>query len=148
MRKALIILIIGLFTAFLFSGALAIERVSNKDTSVSKEQTEQAKPAPAPEKKEQAATEKPVARPEPVPAREQPREGEVRKPQKERDEATSRILRESRKGLKEERRDRYDYFIDKNGNGIDDRLEQQGKSEKKPVERKTPPPEKKERRQR
>lgn len=148
MRRALIILIIGLFTAFLFSNALAIERVSKKDTSVSKEQSEHAKPAPAPEKKEGTAPEKPAARPEPVPVREQPREGEVRKPQKEREEGTSRILRESKKALREERRDRYDYFIDKNGNGIDDRLEQQGKSEKKPVERKAPPPEKKERRAR
>jgi hypothetical protein len=143
MRKVLIILIPGLFVAFLFSNALAIERVPKKDTSSSQEQKEEVTPAPAPEKKESIPPEKQMIKPEPRP--EQRREGEVKKPQKERDEGISRILRGSRKGLKEEGKDKYDYFIDKNGNGIDDRLEQQGKAEKKPEERKTPP-EKKERR--
>jgi len=141
MKKAFIFLILCLFLAFLFSNALAIERIPKKDTATSKEQKEEATPAPAPEKKESIPPEKQVIKPEPG----QPREGEVRKPQKEREEGISRILRGSRKGLKEERKDKYDYFIDKNGNGIDDRLEQQGKTEKKPEERKAPP-EKKERR--
>jgi len=143
MKKAFIILTLCLFLAFLFSNALAIERIPKKDTSASQEQKEEVKPAPATEKKEPVPSEKQVIKPEPVP--EQPKEGEVKKPQKERDEGISRILRGSRKGLKEQGKDKYDYFIDKNGNGIDDRLEQQGKTEKKPEERKTPP-EKKERR--
>ena len=147
MKKALVILILVTFAAFLFSNAMAIERVSKKDTPASKEQNEEAKPAPAPEKKDQVPPEKQVIKSEPVPGREQPREGEVRKPQKERDEGISRILRDSKKGLKEQGRDKYDYFIDRNGNGIDDRLEKQGKTEKKPEERKAPP-EKKERRAR
>jgi hypothetical protein len=143
MKKAFIILTLCVFLAFLLSNALAIERVSKKDTAASKEQKEEATPAPAPEKKESIPPEKQVIKPEP--GAEQPREGEVKKPQKEREEGISRILRGSRKGLKEEGKDKYDYFIDKNGNGIDDRLEQQGKTEKKPEERKAPP-EKKERR--
>lgn len=137
MKKAFIILTLCVFLAFLLSNALAIERVSKKDTAASKEQKEEATPAPAPEKKESIPPEKQVIKPEP--GAEQPREGEVKKPQKEREEGISRILRGSRKGLKEERKDKYDYFIDKNGNGIDDRLEQQGKTEKKPEERKTQP---------
>jgi hypothetical protein len=137
MKKAFIILTLCVFLAFLLSNALAIERVSKKDTAVSKEQKEEATPAPAPEKKESIPPEKQVIKPEPGP--EQPREGEVKKPQKERKEGISRMLRGSRKGLKEEGKDKYDYFIDKNGNGIDDRLEQQGKIEKKPEERKTQP---------
>jgi len=143
MRKIVLIITLTLFLGFLFSNALAIERVPKKDTSASQEKKEEVTPAPAPEKKESIPPEKQVIKPEPGP--EQPREGEVKKPQKEREEGISRILRGSRKGLKEERKDRYDYFIDKNGNGIDDRLEQQGKTDKKPEERKTPP-EKKERR--
>jgi len=141
MKKAFIILTLCVFLAFLLSNALAIERVSKKDTAASKEQKEEATPAPAPEKKESIPPEKQVIKPEPG----QPREGEVKKPQKEREEGLSRILKGLRKGLKEEGKDKYDYFIDKNGNGIDDRLEQQGKTEKKPEERKAPP-EKKERR--
>ncbi len=39
--------------------------------------------------------------------------------------------------MKEEGKDKYDYFIDKNGNGIDDRLEQQGKNEKPSEKQKT-----------
>lgn len=143
MKKAFIILTLCVFLAFLLSNALAIERIPKKDTSASKEQKEEATPAPAPEKKESIPPEKQAIKPEPGP--EQPKEGEVRKPQKERDEGLSRILKGLRKGLKEEGKDKYDYFIDKNGNGIDDRLEQQGKTEKKPEERKAPP-EKKERR--
>jgi hypothetical protein len=84
-----------------------------------------------------------MTKPEPAPGKEKPREEEVRKPQKEQEQGISRILRDSKKGLKEERKDKYDYFIDRNGNGIDDRLEQQGKAEKKPEERKVPPEEKK-----
>ena len=146
MKKAFIILTLCLFLAFLFSNALAIERVPKNDTAVSKEQKEEVKPAPsAPEKKETGLPEKQITKPEPGSGTEQPREGEDRKPQKERDEGLSRILKGLRKGLKEEGKDKYDYFIDKNGNGIDDRLEQQGKTEKKPEERKAPP-EKKERR--
>jgi hypothetical protein len=143
MKKALVILILVTFAAFLFSNALAIERVPKNDTQASKEQKEEEKPAPVSEKKESAPAEKQVTKPEPVTGQEQPREGEVRKPQKERDEGISRILRDSKKGLKEQGRDKYDYFIDRNGNGIDDRLEQQGKAEKKPEERKVPPEEKK-----
>lgn len=145
MKKALIILILVTFVAFLFSNALAIERVTKNDTQTSKEKSEEGKSAPIPEKKESEPTEKQVTKPEPMPGQEQTREGEVKKPQKEREEGISRILRGSRKGLKEEGKDKYDYFIDKNGNGIDDRLEKQGKTEKKPEERKTQP-EKKERR--
>jgi hypothetical protein len=146
MKKIILFLTLSLFLAFLFSDALAIERIPKKDTSASKEQKEEVKLTPsAPEKKETALPEKQTAKPEPGSGAEQPREGEVRKPQKERDEGISRILRGSRKGLKEEGKDKYDYFIDKNGNGIDDRLEQQGKTEKKPEGRKAPP-EKKERR--
>ncbi len=148
MRRALKILILMLLVAFLFSNGVAIERVQRKDTSAAKEQKEEPKPAPsAPEKKEAGQTEKGIIKPEPGSGEEQPREGEVKKPQKEKDEGLSRILRGLRKGIKEEGKDRYDYFIDKNGNGIDDRLEQQGKTEKKPEERKTPP-EKRERRER
>jgi hypothetical protein len=145
MKKTLIILILTAFAAFLYSNALAIERVPKNDTQTSKEQKEEEKPAPVSEKKEPAPAEKQVTKPEPVPGPEQPREGEVRKPQKEREQGTSRISRDSRKGLKEQGKDKYDYFIDKNGNGIDDRLEKQGKTEKKPEERKTQP-EKRERR--
>lgn len=137
MKKAFIILTLCVFLAFLLSNALAIERVSKKDTAASKEQKEEAIPAPAPEKKESIPPEKQAIKPEPGP--EQPSESEVKKPQKEREEGISRILRGSRKGLKEKGKDKYDYFIDKNGNGIDDRLEQQGKTEKKPEERKTQP---------
>jgi hypothetical protein len=143
MKKVFIILTLCMFLAFLFSNALAIERVPKKDTAASKEQKKEVTPAPAPEKKESIPPEKQVIKPGPGP--EQPREGDVKKPQKEREQGISRILQGSRKGLKEEGKDKYDYFIDKNGNGIDDRLEQQGKTEKKPEERKTQP-EKKERR--
>lgn len=146
MKKALIILILVTFVAFLFSNALAIERVPKNDTQTSKEQKEEPKTAPStPEKKEPNPNERQSIKPQAEPGPEQPREGEVKKPQKERNEETSRILKGSRKGLKEEGKDKYDYFIDKNGNGIDDRLEKQGKTEKKPEERKTQP-EKKERR--
>jgi len=151
MKKVFIILTLCVFLAFLLSNVLAIERVSKKDTAASKEQKEEAKSAPAPEKKEPNPNERQSIKPQAEPGPEQPREGEVKKPQKEREEGISRILRGSRKGLKEEGKDKYDYFIDKNGNGIDDRLEQQGMNEKppekakKPEERK-PPAEKKERR--
>ncbi len=154
MKKILIVVVLVLFTSSLYSSSLAIERVPKKDTTVRSEQKGEAKPAPAvPEKREQIPNERQLLRPQPQPAPEQPREGEVKKPQKGQDEGISRILRGLRKEMKEEGKERYDYFIDRNGNGIDDRLEQQqqGKSEKppekvkKPEERK-PPAEKKERR--
>lgn len=151
MKKVFIILILGLFAGFLFSNALAIERVPKKDTSASTEQKAEPKSSPVPEKGETVPPEKRVIKPEPAPGSEQPGEGEIKRPQKEREEGISRILRGLKKGLKEQGKDQYDYFIDKNGNGIDDRLEQQNKNQKppeqvkKPEERK-PPAEKKERR--
>ena len=147
MKKVFLILMLVTFVAFLFSNALAIERVPKNDTQTSKEQKqkEEEKPAPVTEKRESTPAEKQVIKPESVSGSEHPREGEVRKTQKEREEGASRILRDTKKGLKEQGKDKYDYFIDKNGNGIDDRLEKQGKTEKKPEERKTQP-EKRERR--
>ena len=139
MKKIVLIITMSLFLAFLFSNTWAIERVSKKDTPASKDQNEEAKPEPVTEKKEPNPNERQSMKPQPEPGAERPEEREVKKPQKEREEGISRILRGSRKGLREEGKDKYDYFIDKNGNGIDDRLEPQGKTEKKPVERKTPP---------
>ena len=122
MKKVFIILTWCMFLAFLFSNALAIERVPKKDTAASKEQKEEPKTAPStPEKKEPNPNERQSIQPQTEPGPEQPREAEVKKPQKEREQGISRILRGSRKGLKEQGKDKYDYFIDKNGNGIDDR---------------------------
>jgi hypothetical protein len=145
MRRVLVILILVTFSAFIFSNVPAIERVSKKDAQTNKEKSEEGKSTPVPEKKESAPVEKQVTKSEPVPGAEQPGEAESKKPQKER--GISRILKVLKKSIKEERKDKYDYFIDKNGNGIDDRLEQQGKTEKKTEEKKASS-EKKERRRR
>lgn len=150
MKKVFIIL--SLILAFLVLNAQAIERVPKKGTAASKAQKEETRPVPSvPEKKETSPSERQTVKPGPLPGPEQPRDAEIKNPQKEREQGISRIPGGLGKGIKEEGKDKYDYFIDKNGNGIDDRLEQLGKNEKppekakKPEERK-PPAEKKERR--
>jgi len=151
MKKVFIILTLCVFLAFLVLNAQAIERVPKKGTAASKAQKEETRPVPAvPEKKETSLSERQTVKPGPLPGPEHPRDVEIKNPQKEREQGISRIPRGLGKGIKEEGKDKYDYFIDKNGNGIDDRLEQQVKNEKppektkKPEERK-PPAEKKER---
>jgi predicted Holliday junction resolvase-like endonuclease len=130
MKRVFLMLVLFLLSVFLFSSVLAIERTPKKDSVADKEQKGETKPeASAAEKKEESSTEKGIKK-------EETREAEVKKPEKKKETGISKILKGLKGSLKEEGKDRYDYFIDKNGNGIDDRLEKE-KTEKKTEEKKT-----------
>jgi hypothetical protein len=130
MKRVFLILTLFLLSVFLFSSVLAIERTPRKDNITDKEQKAETKPGPSEVgKKEESSAGKESKKVE-------AREAEVRKPEKEKETGLSKILKGLKGSLKEEGKDRYDYFIDKNGNGIDDRLEKE-KTEKKTEEKET-----------
>ncbi len=130
MKKVHIILTLLLLSVFLFSSVLAIERTPKKDSVADKEQKGEIKPVPSTvERKEESSSAKEMKK-------EEAKEAEVKKPETEKKTGISKILKGLKGSLKEEGKDSYDYFIDKNGNGIDDRLEKE-KTEKKTEEKKT-----------
>jgi len=129
MKRVFLILVLFVLSVFLFSSVLAIERTPKKDSVADKEQKGEIKPVPSTvERKEESSTEKGIKK-------EEAKEADVKKPETEKKTGISKILKGLKGSLKEEGKDRYDYFIDKNGNGIDDRLEKE-KTEKKTEEKK------------
>ncbi|MFH0930640.1 MAG: hypothetical protein V1890_01700 [Candidatus Zixiibacteriota bacterium] len=129
MKRVFLILVLFLLSVFLFSSVLAIERIPKKDSVADKEQKGETKPVPSTvERKEESSSAKEMKK-------EEAKEAEVKKPETEKKTGISKILKGLKGSLKEEGKDRYDYFIDKNGNGIDDRLEKE-KTEKKTEEKK------------
>jgi hypothetical protein len=130
MKRIFLILVIFVLSVFLSSSVLAIERTPRKDSAADKEQKGETKPeASAAEKKEESSTDKGIKK-------EENREAEVKKAGKKKETGISKLLKGLKGSLKEEGKEKYDYFIDKNGNGIDDRLEKE-KTEKKTEEKKT-----------
>lgn len=125
MKKVLIILIPLFLSVFLFSSALAIERVSKKEDSTGAEKKEEVKsPPPARAKGEETQSEKEEPRKETM------EKIDLKKPEREEEKGIFKIFRKQKPGQRKEIKERYDYFIDKNGDGIDDRLEKK-KEEKK-----------------
>jgi len=130
MKRVFLILTLFLLSVFLFSSVLAIERTPRKDSVADKEQKGDIKPVPSTvERKEESSSAKEIKK-------EEGKEAEVKKPEKEKETGISKILKGLKGNLKEKGKEEYDYFIDKNGNGIDDRLEKE-KTEKKTEEKKT-----------
>jgi hypothetical protein len=126
MKKVLTILIPFTLLVFLFSSALAIDRVPRKEDSTSGEKKEEMKSS-SPAKTEEEIT--PSGKEEP-----KKESGEQVEPKKTKKESgLSKILKKLKPSRKEEIKEKYDYFIDKNKNGIDDRLEKK-KAEKEETE--------------
>lgn len=129
MKKVLIILISFLLLVFLYSTVLAIERVPKKGDSTSGERKEEVKSESSAKAKE-----------EETPLEKETREKiELKKTEKEEEKGIFRIIKKVKPEQKKELREKYDYFIDKNGNGIDDRLEKrkaEKETEKEPEKKK------------
>lgn len=128
MKKVFPILIPFTLSVFLFSSALAIDRVPRKGDSASGEKKEEVKSSP-PVKTEEEIT--PSEKEEPK--KETREQVEPKKTKKEKESGLSKILKKLKPSRKEEIKEKYDYFIDENKNGIDDRLEKK-KAEKEDSE--------------
>ncbi len=128
MKKLFPSLVIFTLSVFLFSAALAIDRVPKKGDSATGEKKEKVKSSPSVETEEEIAPSK----------KEEPKKGtrepvESKKAKKKKESGLSKILKKLKPSRKKEIKEEYDYFIDKNKNGIDDRLEKK-KTEKEESE--------------
>lgn len=128
MKKIIPILAPFTLSVFLFSSALAIDRVPKKGDSASGEKKEEVKSSSS------AKTEKEITPSGKEEPRKETREQVVpKKTKEEKESGLSKILKKLKLSRKKEVKEEYDYFIDKNKNGIDDRLEKK-KAEKEETE--------------
>jgi len=136
MKRVFLILIPFLLLVFLFSSVLAIERTPKKNSTASKEQKEEVKPSTTQEGKEGSPSEE-------VSKKKEAKQIDLKKQEKEKEKEKGilKIIKKLKPSQEKKLKQRYDYFIDKNGNGIDDRLEKkkiEKKSEKKTEKKKAP----------
>ena len=127
MKKIIQILVPLVLLLFLFSSVLAIERVPKKGDTTSGEKKEELK------KPSSVKSEEVKIPPEKLSKKERAKKKiEVKKPEKEKEKGIFKIFEKLKPVKKKKIKARnYDYFIDKNGDGIDDR------QEKKKIEKKT-----------
>jgi hypothetical protein len=125
MKKAFIILIPFLFSVLLYSSVLAIDRVPRKGDSTSGERKEEVKSEPSAKAKVEGAQSQ-----KEEPKKETREKIDLKKPEKKEEKGIFNIFRKQKPSQKKEIKERYDYFIDKNGDGIDDRLEKKKTEER------------------